>query len=266
MRSFLDIVGNLDFERLVIEDTALNGVDARIKLFTSVSLIFAVCSMVHPQIPFLIFFISTLVSFVIGIPPNTMLKRLISPLMIAFVVFIIVLFTYGGQVGSNFFGLPIYKEGFDFGLLIFSRIVASISILNIFTAITPISEILSAMRWFRVPAVFVDLFGMMIRYVSLLSKEGVRMYKAQKSRFAFSDELSYKRKIQNLGMLAGSLFLRAYSRGEKVYLTMLSRGYNIDSNLVGKTRRLTVKEITSAFSILSLAILLVIIDHFPEVI
>ncbi|MHC1566462.1 MAG: hypothetical protein ACXQTA_03360 [Candidatus Syntropharchaeales archaeon] len=74
------------------------------------------------------FFLTLIVSVAIGIPLNTTLKRLIAPFTIAIVVFIVVLFTYGGEeVVAEFMGVQIYKNGLDLAILIFARIIASVS-------------------------------------------------------------------------------------------------------------------------------------------
>lgn len=262
MRDFSELIEDLDFERLVVDETALHRLDPRIKLLGAVGLIFAVVSMVHPGTPLLIFFLTLIVSVAIGIPLNTTLKRLIAPFTIAFVVFIVLLFTYGGEeVVAEFMGVQIYKDGLDLAILIFARIIASVSILNLLIATTRIQDALAALRWFRVPAIFVDLTGMMIRYVHLLSREGVRMYRAQQTRSGFSNRLSYVTKMHNLGMLGGALLLRAFSRGERVYLAMLSRGYRADSRIVSGFRPISLKEtLLGSFIILS-SFLLVILDR-----
>ncbi|CAD7774741.1 Energy-coupling factor transporter transmembraneprotein EcfT [Candidatus Methanoperedenaceae archaeon GB37] len=262
MRDFSELIGDLDFERLVVDETALHRLDPRIKLLGAIGLIFAVVSMIHPGIPLLIFLLTLIVSVAIGIPLNTTLKRLIAPLTIAIVVFIVVLFTYGGEeILTVFHGISIHREGLNLGVLIFVRLVASISILNIFIATTPIQDTLSAMKWFRVPPIFVDLMGMMIRYVHLLSKEGVRMHRAQQARCGFSDRLSYLAKMRNIGLLGSALLLRAFSRGECVYLAMLSRGYRSDSRIVKKSRPISLKEILLGSFIILSSFLLVILDR-----
>ncbi|HEC57831.1 MAG TPA: hypothetical protein ENI32_08195, partial [Candidatus Syntrophoarchaeum butanivorans] len=45
-------------------------------------------------------------------------------------------------------GVQIYKNGLDLAILIFARIIASVSVLNLLIATTRIQDALAALRWF----------------------------------------------------------------------------------------------------------------------
>jgi cobalt/nickel transport system permease protein len=74
-----------------------------------------------------------------------------------------------------------------------------------------------------VPAVITSMLVLMIRYIDVLTAEASRMRMARLSR---GDS---PRTLHQAGAIAkgvGALFLRSYERGERVYLAMLSRGYD----------------------------------------
>jgi cobalt/nickel transport system permease protein len=74
-----------------------------------------------------------------------------------------------------------------------------------------------------VPAMVTSMLVLMIRYVDLLTAEAARMRMARMSR---GDS---PRTLHQAGAIAkgvGALFLRSYERGERVYLAMLSRGFD----------------------------------------
>ncbi len=74
-----------------------------------------------------------------------------------------------------------------------------------------------------VPALITSMLVLMIRYIDLLSAEASRMRMARMSR---GDS---PRTLHQVGAIAkgvGALFLRSYERGERVYLAMLSRGFD----------------------------------------
>ena len=253
----------VDFERLVVgSSSTIHRLDARVKLIGAFALIFSIISMKQPLIPFFIFCAATVICFGIKMPLKIYLKRLVLlPFSVAVVVLVVVIFTYGGEHQvSSFFGLPIYQESCSFAVLLFARIIASISVLSVFIATTEVMAVTEAMQWFKVPKVMVDLAVMMLRYIHLLSGESVRMYRAQASRCGFSSRLGYKRKLNNLSTIAGSLILRALKRGERVYAAMLSRGYTIDSQLT-EIEPLSVKNALFCVIIIVFSVLLVIVDH-----
>ncbi|MHC1588797.1 MAG: cobalt ECF transporter T component CbiQ [Methermicoccaceae archaeon] len=256
-------IHEVNLERMVVEgDSPLHNLDARVKLLGAVALIFGIISMQHPVIPFLIFLSATLACLAIGMPLKVYAKRLVVlPFSIAFVVLVVVLFTYGGahQIASVL-GLPIYTEALSFAVLLFSRIVASISVLTVFIATTRVSDASEAMLWFRIPKVVVDLTLMMLRYIHLLSQEATTMYHAHTSRCGFSKRLGYRQKVNNLATIAGSLILRALKRGERVYAAMLSRGYTTETHLV-ESEGMSARSALLCAALLSLTVLLVLIDH-----
>lgn len=90
-------------------------------------------------------------------------------------------------------------------------------------ATTSARELPVALSRLRVPAVVVSMLTLMIRYVDVLTAEARRMRMARVSR---GDS---PRMIHQVGATAkgvGTLFLRSYERGERVYLAMLSRGFD----------------------------------------
>lgn len=90
-------------------------------------------------------------------------------------------------------------------------------------ATTTARELPLALSRLGVPAMMTSVLVLMIRYVDLLSAEISRMRMARLSR---GDS---PRALHQVGAIAkgvGVLFLRSYERGERVYVAMLSRGFD----------------------------------------
>lgn len=90
-------------------------------------------------------------------------------------------------------------------------------------ATTTARELPLALSRLKVPGLITSMLVLMIRYVDVLSAEASRMRMARISR---GDS---PRTLHQVGAIAkgvGALFLRSYERGERVYLAMLSRGYD----------------------------------------
>ncbi len=90
-------------------------------------------------------------------------------------------------------------------------------------ATTTARELPLALSRLGVPAMMTSVLVLMIRYLDLLSAEVGRMRMARLSR---GDS---PRALHQVGAIAkglGALFLRSYERGERVYLAMLSRGFD----------------------------------------
>lgn len=90
-------------------------------------------------------------------------------------------------------------------------------------ATTSARELPVALSRLRVPAVVVSMLTLMIRYVDVLAAEARRMRMARVSR---GDSPRMLHQIGATAKGVGALFLRSYERGERVYLAMLSRGFD----------------------------------------
>jgi len=98
-------------------------------------------------------------------------------------------------------------------------VAASLTVASTTTA----RELPVALSRLRVPAVFVSVLTLMIRYIDVLTAEARRMRKARISLVG-SPLMLHQGGATAKGV--GSLFLRSYERGERVYLAMLSRGFD----------------------------------------
>lgn len=90
-------------------------------------------------------------------------------------------------------------------------------------ATTPARELPLALSRLRVPALITSVLVLMVRYIDVLGAEAGRMRVARLSR---GDSPRALHQAAAVATGAGALFLRSYERGERVYLAMLSRGYD----------------------------------------
>jgi cobalt/nickel transport system permease protein len=108
---------------------------------------------------------------------------------------------------------------------------------------TPFPELLQAMRSVGIPRLLVSMFGMMWRYIFVLADEALRLMRARAARSgsrivaSMAPAFSHKRlhvreggsvlwRARVVGGMAGNLFLRAFERSDRIYVAMLSRGYD----------------------------------------
>jgi len=89
------------------------------------------------------------------------------------------------------------------------------------------------------PRIFTMLTSFMYRYSFILIDEMHRMKRARDSR-SFGGRWFWQTKV--IGHMIGTLFLRSFHRGERVYMAMLSRGYH-GTMPETKVRRLGLREV-----------------------
>jgi cobalt/nickel transport system permease protein len=112
------------------------------------------------------------------------------------------------------------------GLWIFWNVLVK-SCLGVFSIIllystTPFPSLVKGLERLGAPSVFTVLLSFMYRYLFLLIDEIHRMKRARDSR-SFGGKWFWQ--LETIGHMIGTLFLRSYHRAERVYLAMLSRGY-----------------------------------------
>ena len=87
---------------------------------------------------------------------------------------------------------------------------------------TEIPTMLKGLETLRVPRVITAIMGFMIRYLDVVLGEFRRMRVAMQSR-GYSP--TWIGQVKPYAASAGTIFVRSYERGERVYLAMASRGY-----------------------------------------
>ena len=90
------------------------------------------------------------------------------------------------------------------------------------TLTTTVPQLLQALERLRVPRALVAIATFMIRYGEVLTDDLRRLRIARVSR---GDDPRFLWQVTATAATAGALFVRAYERGERVYVAMLSRGY-----------------------------------------
>lgn len=248
----------------VVENAvSVRGLDVRIKLVCAVAAIFSVVFMVHWQTTLVVLAGCVALVFYSRASLRVFLKRLLYPISIIVLVAVLQPFTYGSTVAAVVPGVgwAIYQEGVEFGVLVFARALAAVSILNLLVLVTPMETIMDSLRWFRVPDVILDTMTLMYRYISIISEESGRMRKAQESRLGYSKSVSISRKLANFGTLAGMLLTRSFDRAIKVGDAMISRGYTGASSLFTfSAKKLKRRDTLVGLVTVSIVIGLVLLD------
>jgi cobalt/nickel transport system permease protein len=128
--------------------------------------------------------------------------------------------------------LVIYRDGIQLGFLVFSRMLGAFSCLVFLSFTTPMTELFSIFYRVHIPPIMVELAMLMYRFIFLFLDEAEKMHQAQKTRMGYSD---WRNSLRCLGMLGGNLFIRTWFQGEKLHMSMESRGYNGTIKTINKS-------------------------------
>jgi len=174
-------------------------------------------------------------------------KRIVLILPFGGVIALFQLFIREGTVIYTLpLGIDITQQGLDFGLLLISRIIVCVTAVVLLSSVTPMQELINSARKLGVPREFSMLLSLTLRYIFFFYEELRRIRNAQKTRCfdIKSKKTAYMWRLRKVGETIGMMFLRSYEQGEKVYFSMLSRGYSESSNLYRDNKKLNMKDYT----------------------
>lgn len=213
------------FEQLTYLSSAIHARDARAKVIAAVVLIVAIVS-TPPMRPLefaLVVALLVMVTMIARLPLLPVVSRtaLVLPFAGAIAVFAPLTAAGGSLNAGGVSGAMSAWPVEVFGVL--SKAWLSVFCMVLLSATTPVAELLAALRRLKVPAVLVLLLSFIYRYVAVLGDEVRAMRVAIASR---APGLPARRQLTLYGHLAGSMFIRAYERGERIHAAMLARGFD----------------------------------------
>jgi cobalt/nickel transport system permease protein len=127
--------------------------------------------------------------------------------------------------------------GLEIAGTIISKAWLAVVALSILTATTRLGDLTRGMEKLHAPRMMNNLLGFTYRYLFVLNDEARHLKSGRDVRY-FSRNAGLG--IRSVGFIAGSLFLRSYARGERVFGAMLLRGYDGQNRSLNPLRFKTV--------------------------
>lgn len=230
-------------EKQAYHDSFMHRLDARVKIILAFAAIIAIVAVPYSPMVytvgaiFLGFF--ALLWALSGVSPLVYLKRLavIVPLWGVIILFQIFLknkyYTDYTVLYSLPLGISIYAESVEFACILAVKFLISISFIILLSSTTKLQDMLQGASRLGLPAELALALGMMIRYLFVFGYIFRKINETLKTKCfdAFDRHLPYSYRLRQLGYTIGTMFIRSYEQGERVYTSMLCRGYGRDSHL-----------------------------------
>ena len=210
-------------------DSFIHRLDPRTKFITALVFILAVV-LIPPSswLAFGFYFVVVAILIVPSrVPIGYVFKRSLVIMPFVVMIAIFVPFFKEGEVAGSYniwlWQLTVTHSG----LQVLTNIVikAWLSILGLIwlTSTTKLTNLLSGLEKLYLPRVMVMILSFMYRYLFVLIDEMMRMKQARDSR-NFGGKRLWQ--IRTVGNMIGTLFIRSYERGERIYAAMVSRGFD----------------------------------------
>jgi cobalt/nickel transport system permease protein len=220
----------------------IHALDGRVKFVLAVAFILTVSLTPYGAWPVYLLLLSLMISIEIlaGLGVGYVMRRasLALPFVLAAVPLV---FTTPGQELFDMALGPWRLAATADGMLRFVNVAVkswlSVQAAIVLASSTPFPDLLLAMRAVHIPRLLVAMFGLMWRYLFVMANEGLRLMRARAARSGHvrqgdrragrlrpGGSLAWRARVA--GGMAGSLFLRAIERSDRIYVAMLSRGYD----------------------------------------
>ncbi|MBP2704926.1 cobalt ECF transporter T component CbiQ [Microbispora sp. RL4-1S] len=154
------------------------------------------------------------------VPAGFVLRRMV--IEVPFVLFAVVIPLVGTGERVAVLGVPLSVPGLWAAWNILAKATLGVAASILLAATTEPRTLLLGAERLRLPRLLVQIATFMLRYMDVILDQMRRMRIARESRGFVARDL---RQAPVLAKSAGALFIRAYERGERVHLAMLSRGY-----------------------------------------
>lgn len=234
-------------------ESHLHNFDPRAKMVTFLIFVFSVAFINDLVFAAFALLFSLLLTFISKLPLSFVYRCLKYPSMFIFAIILIMAFTVEGRIIFKASYLNVTVEGIEIGLLIFLRATAALIISFLMLATTRFDDTIKALYMLKVPNILVQIITFSYRYIFVLIEE---MLKLKRSMYCRGFHIKLNRySLSVIGNMVGMLLIKSYDRGERVYRSMIARGYTgkpgliIDFNMLPKDYYLSIVLITIAISL-----------------
>lgn len=238
--------------------SSIHKLDGRIKLIMILTIIIFCVFSEQLIIPFILETYLIILIIISEIPLKNSFKRVC--LLLPFGGFIILFqpFIHPGNIiwASGISWINITNTGLNWAIILFARLIVCLTGIVLLSSTSPMQEIVQSFRKLGFPKDFAMILSIMVRFLFIFVDELETIRKAQKSRNfnIYNKEIPYKWRLKQSGYTVAMMFLKAYEKGEKVYLSMTSRCYSDNSDMYNAKRKLDFSD----YVYISITIILII--------
>jgi cobalt/nickel transport system permease protein len=253
-------------EKQAYHDSFLHRLDARVKIILAFAAIIAIVAVPYSTMVYTVgaifFCFFALLWAVSKVSPVVYLKRLAAIVPLWGIIIVFQIF-FKNRYYTDYtvlyvlpLGINIYAESVEFACILAVKFLICISFIILLSSTTKLQDMLQGASRLGLPAELALALGMMIRYLFVFGYIFRKINETLKTKCfdAFDRHLPYRYRLRQLGYTIGTMFIRSYEQGERVYTSMLCRGYGRDSHLFITKKPLCIGEWAFLFSCIAFII------------
>ena len=236
----VDITKALDLDELASKDSPIHNLDGRIKLISTVLIIVISAFSGNIFIPIALEIFLLIVIFVAKLSYINSFKRIAMLLPFGGAIIIFQPFVQPGNVIWSYSWMTVTDVGINWAILLTFRIITSLTSIVILSSTSPMQQIVASLRRLKMPKDLAMILSIMVRFLFMFIDELAAIRRSQKSRnFHINSKLTpYKWRVKQVGYTIAMMFVKSYEQGERVYKSMISRGFSDESDLYNEKKKL----------------------------
>lgn len=256
-----DITKALNLDELASKKTPIHNLDGVIKLISALLIIVTGAFSNNIFIPLMLELFLLIVIFIADLSYFDSFKRLLLLLPFGGAIIIFQPFVQPGNIIWSYSWLTITDTGLNWAILLLVRLVVSLTAIVILSSTSPMQQIVASFRRLKMPKDLAMILSIMVRFLFVFIDELTSIRKSQKSRnFHIHSKLTpYKWRVKQVGYTIAMMFVKSYEQGERVYKSMISRGFSDKSDLYNEKKSFERNDYIYILTIIILIIILEII-------
>ncbi len=211
-------------ERFAQGTSILHRADPRVKIILALAVSIAIIALKAYTAQLTALAGAVILVRIAALAPKDTLKRLSAVNLFILLLWMVIPFTTPGEYLWSLGPLHISQQGIEQALAITIKCNAIVLFNLAFLSTSTVFSLAHALAHLRVPSKLVQLFFFSWRYLHLLEEELEQLKRAAVLRgFSPGANMHTYRTYANL---LGTLFVRSYDRGQRIYNAMLCRGFD----------------------------------------
>jgi len=171
-----------------------------------------------------------------GIPLRFFMKLLLVPMSFLLVGVLTIAVNVSKNPQIFLVSLPlagtwigVSNQGLYDAVRLFSKALGAVACLYYLSLSTPMVDLLSALRRLKIPKLLIEMMSLVYRFIFVLLETADIIFTSQNSRLGYA---SISSAYRSLGVLASTLFIRAYKRSDELFTALEARGYEGELNVL----------------------------------
>ena len=251
-------MSHFDIDKYADIKSPLHNFDPRAKLVCIFILMISIVLLNDLRILLIGLIISIGLVVISKLPFFFILSRLKWIALFILAVLIILPLSVGSTPLVSFFFLTINLEGLLLALTIALKAFSVILLIFPMLSTMKFTTFIKALEKLHLPNKLVQIISFTYRYIFVLFNELKRTLTSIDSRSHKKGSTSYKLRV--FGNAIGMLLVRSYERGERIFQSMIARGYSGKIKTLDKFKMRSI-DWAKAFSIILFAIIIHIISY-----